>query len=103
MEVDQKKNTEYTNAMRRTNKATHLNELIEPLGDCLNPEAARRLIKLKTSAKLQARMTQLADLHSEGRLSPEEQLEYRNYVSYGTVIAVLKSKARQLLAQSNGA
>ena len=38
---------------------------------------------------------------AEGLLTPEEQAEYGRYVSYAT-IAILKSKARQLLAASNG-
>ena len=35
--------------------------------------------------------------HTEGQLAPEEQAEYGRYVSYATFIAILKSKARQLL------
>ena len=37
------------------------------------------------------------------RLTPDEQAEYGTYVSYGTFVAILKSKARQLLAASPGA
>ena len=36
-------------------------------------------------------------------LTPEEQAEYASYVSFGTFVALLKSKARQLLANSLGA
>lgn len=88
--------------MKRTRKATHMDQLIEPLGECLTPEAARRVVKLKTNAKLQARMSHLAELHSEGQLSSAEQEEYRSYISYGTLVAILKSKARQLLADLDG-
>jgi hypothetical protein len=40
----------------------------------------------------------LADRNSAGPLTPEEQAEYRNYGSFGTFVAILKSKARQVLA-----
>jgi hypothetical protein len=42
----------------------------------------------------------LADRHAQGSLTPDEKAEYSNYVSYGMFIAILKSKARQLLAAS---
>ena len=45
----------------------------------------------------------LAARHSEGRLNPDEQAEYGKYVSFSTFIAILKSKARQLLAGTRGA
>jgi hypothetical protein len=44
----------------------------------------------------------LAARHSEGLLSPEERAEYGDYVSFSTFIAILKSKSRQLLANSHG-
>jgi hypothetical protein len=52
---------------------------------------------------LQARAGDLAARHSEGRLSPEEEAEYASYVSFSTFVAILKSKARQLLASSRSA
>jgi len=57
---------------------------------------------LKADRKLQARVEYLARRCNEGLLTPEERAEYGNYVSYGTFIAILKSKARQLLANSQG-
>jgi hypothetical protein len=45
----------------------------------------------------------LADRHSQGTLTPEEQAEYGRYVSYSTFVAILKSKARQVLANSPSA
>ncbi len=47
-------------------------------------------------------MVDLADRHSRGLLSPEEQAEYGRYVAFGTFVAFLKSKARQLLAATPG-
>lgn len=79
-----------------------LDQLVAPLGDCLTPESARRLLALKADAMLQARVDDLAGRHTRGVLTPEEQAEYGRYVSYSTFVAILKSKARQLLANSPG-
>ena len=79
-----------------------LDRLVGPLGDCLTLESARRVLALRADAKLQARVEDLAERHSQGRLTPQEQAEYGEYVSYSTFVAILKSKARQLLANSHG-
>ena len=48
------------------------------------------------------RVDDLAERHSRGELSPDEQAEYGGYVYFDTFVAILKSKARQLLAHSSG-
>jgi hypothetical protein len=80
------------------NKAT-LENMIGPLGECLTPEVARRVVMLKADPKLQARVNYLAGQCNEGLLTTEEKAEYSSYVSFGTFVAILKSKARQLLVQ----
>ena len=77
-----------------------LDRLIDPLGDCLTKETARRLVSLKPDRELQTRVDQLARKCSAGTLTPEEREEYGQYVSFGTFVAILKSKARLLLAHS---
>jgi hypothetical protein len=88
--------------MNTTKSAPLLDQLVATLGDCLTPESARRLLALKADATLQARVDDLAGRHSQGKLTPEEQAEYGRYVSYSTFVAILKSKARQLLADTPG-
>ena len=88
--------------MKSAKSTPLLDQLVAPLGDCLTPESARRLLALKADPKLQARVGDLAERHSRGALTLEEQAEYGRYVSYSTFIAILKSKARQLLANSPG-
>ncbi len=56
------------------------------------------MLALKPDAELVASIDQMASRHSEGRLTPAETAEYGQYVAYATFVAVLKSKARQLLA-----
>ncbi len=89
--------------MDTANATPVLDSLIAPLGECLTPETARRLLALEADVSLQARVRDLAARHSAGELSPAEVSEYGQYVSYGTFVAILKSKARQLLAHSPGA
>ena len=79
-----------------------LDRLLGALGECLNPESARRLVALKADRKLQARVDDLARRCSGGLLTPAEEAEYSNYVKFGTFVAILKSKARQMIANSRG-
>jgi len=88
--------------MKTANTAPALDRLVGPLSACLTPVSARRLLALKADAKLQARVDYLAGRCNQGLLTPEERAEYGSYVTFGTFVAILKSKARQLLANSQG-
>jgi len=88
--------------MKTANTGPALDRLVGPLSECLTPESARRLLALKADPKLQARVDYLAGRCSQGLLTAEERTEYGKYVSFGTFVAILKSKARQLLANSQG-
>ena len=88
--------------MITTNSSPVLDQLVAPLGECLTPESARRVLALKAHPKLQAHVDELAVRHSRGELTPEEQTEYGRYVSFSTFVAILKSQARQLLADTSG-
>jgi hypothetical protein len=88
--------------MKTAKSAPVLDQLVAPLGECLTPESARRLLALRADPKLQALVDDLAERHSRGALTPEEQAEYGRYVYFDTFVAILKSKARQLLANSPG-
>lgn len=76
---------------------TILDELLEPVGACLTPEVADRLMKLRAPASAQKRIEELARKSEEGELSKVEKEEYEALVSAGTFIAILQSKARRLL------
>jgi len=79
-----------------------LNNLVSRLGDCLTPESSRRLLALKADPKLQVHVDDLAERCQAGVLTPEEHAEYGNYVAFSTFVAILKSRARQLLASAQG-
>ena len=88
--------------MKNVKSALVLDRIVSPLGDCLTPESAQRILALKADPELQAHLDDLATRHSEGRLTPKEEAEYGAYVSFNTFVAILKSKARQLLAGTRG-
>jgi hypothetical protein len=88
--------------MQTAKSTAVLDQLIGPLGECLTPESARRLLALKADPKLQAIVDDLTERHSRGELTPVEHAEYGRYVYFDTFVAILKSKARQLLAASAG-
>ena len=86
--------------MNATTSFPLLEQLVTPLGECLTPEAARRIIALRPNPGWQARIDDFATRHTSGQLSAEERAEYSQCVSFATFMALLKSKARQLLAAS---
>ena len=85
--------------MSRRNGSIHLKRLLAPVSRSLNAEAARQLIRLRADAKTQARVDELADKCNEGELTVAERAEYEQYVTAGTVIAILQAQARLLLAK----
>lgn len=85
--------------MKSPKKPSALDRLVAPLADCLTPESARRIVALKPDPKVQKYVDDLASRHTEGRLTTEEQTEYGRYVSFASFIAILKSRARQILAK----
>ncbi|HTW94269.1 MAG TPA: hypothetical protein VMD30_05730 [Tepidisphaeraceae bacterium] len=84
-------------------KADYLNRLLDPVGKTLTPNAARRLLAVRADARTQARINKLAKRCNEGKLTSQERSEYESLVSAASIIAVLQSKARQLLSKSPAA
>lgn len=74
--------------------------ILEPVARALNPEAARKLIRVRPDRKTRAHVDRLARKCNEGRLSPQEQSEYEGFVSAIDLVAVLQAKARAQLARS---
>ena len=79
-----------------------LTDLLDPLADCMTPEVAGKVIRLRASADANNRMQFLADKSAAGTLTDDEQEEYEACVSAGTFIAILQAKARRMLG-NNGA
>ena len=70
-----------------------LDRMLDPVGRSLTPEA-----DLRADPLVQQRVDELADRCNEGTLTEDERAEYEAYVSAATLIAVLQSKARAVLA-----
>jgi hypothetical protein len=90
----------YNVAMNAELASQVVDRLVDPLSRCLTPESARRLLEFRADPELQALVDQLAEKCNEGTMTPQERSDYAHYVSFGTFVALLKSKARQLLANS---
>ena len=54
-------------------------------------------MELRADPHLQARMDELAEKCNEGQLTPDEREEYETSIRFGNFIAILQTKARQLL------
>jgi hypothetical protein len=77
-----------------------LDEMLEPLVEALTPESARVLSQIQAKPSIQARVDRLASKCNEGELSAEERAEYEDYVRIGNVLALIKAKAKRVLAES---
>jgi hypothetical protein len=90
----------YNDGMKTATTLSALDQIIDQLCQCLSPDSAKRVIKLRANPKVQKRVHQLADRCSAGTLTPEERAEYGDIVVLDTFIGIWKSKARQRLAKS---
>ena len=75
-----------------------LESLLEPVGQALSPDVAKRLVGLRATREIQQRLDYLADRCTEGQLTAEERTEYEGLVAAIDLISVLQAKARAYLA-----
>ncbi len=80
-----------------------VSELAERLGSTLNEASARSILGLKLAGPTPERRQALADKANEGLLTAEEFAEYETYAQLRGLLAVLQSKARLYLKQSESA
>ena len=86
--------------MNQDHSTAVLDQLFDPVGDCLTPDVARRLVNLRASADVQARLDELAEKSSDGTLTEDERRKYESYLRAVNFIGVLQAKARALLASN---
>ena len=77
-----------------------LDRFLDPATGCLTPEVAERFIHWAPDPQLRARVQELGRKADEGTLTPEENLEYQQYIEEGDLIALLQAKARRILART---
>jgi len=83
-----------------TTEAAIWTRIIHPDGE-VSPEAARAILRLEFDESEQRRMHQLAAKAQEGTLTPDEEYAIGNYERVGSMLAILKSKARKVLKRTS--
>ena len=78
----------------------YLSTYLEPIGEELTLHQAERILAIKPTDILIARVQELADKANAGTLTENERSEYEYYVNVDDVIGLLKAKARHLLNQA---
>ena len=86
-----------------TNDSSVIDELMNPVGECLTPEVAERIVALRADTKLQSRVDELADKANRGTISASEKSVYEQYVRFSQFVTLLQLKARDVLDRSPGA
>ena len=76
---------------------SYLDRMLDPLVECLNAEAACRIVNLRIDPEIQARVAVLAERANEGELTAEERDESLSYIEASDRLAVFKLKARRHL------
>ena len=79
-----------------------LDRVIEPITDCLTPEAAARIANVRADAETQARVDELAEKANEGLLSEEERGDYDRLLAWFHLVTILQAKARRILHDAAG-
>src|SRR5262245_65345453 len=80
-----------------------LSDLLEPKGQIMPIDFAKKLAALRATSTVQSRIDELAEKSSEAQLTPDERNEYLAYVDAIDVISILQAKAHSVLAkQPNG-
>lgn len=75
-----------------------LDELFDPVSQCLTPEVARRIAGLRASPRVQQTLDELAEKSTEGTLTDAEQADYETYVRAINFIGLLQAKARAVIS-----
>ena len=85
-----------TTTLSSRSEAAIWERIISPKGP-MTPETATHIVRLSMPADDEARMHDLAEKNRRDALTPEEEAELDNYCRVGTLLGILKSRARQIL------
>lgn len=92
---DYEKNSNLS-AMPATPEAVAFERGVRPIMKIVLPEKAQAVLRFRPPAKLKARIEELAEKSTEGRLTSSEKAEYAGYVRANKFVAILQRQARQL-------
>jgi hypothetical protein len=77
----------------------YLDRYLDPVTDALTPQAAQRILELEPDPEVVRRVQELGEKSNAGTLSDDERDEYRVLADAGTLVALLKAKARRALTR----
>jgi len=80
-----------------------LEQLAELDVESISPATARKLLRFRFAASHHRRVHTLSAKAQEGTLSPAERDELDEYIRVGTLLAILQSRARQVLKNAQQA
>lgn len=83
-------------------EAQILERMLDPRSSTLDPSLARYLLSLNFKPEDHRRMNELTSKSQDGALSNDEIQELDSYLNLGHFLALLQSKARISLQNSNG-
>jgi hypothetical protein len=76
-----------------------LDRYLDPIAEVLTPPVAQRILDLKAVPDVLKRVAELGQKSNHGTLTEEELDEYRVLADAGTLISILKNKARRTLSK----
>jgi hypothetical protein len=85
--------------LKPSRDAVLLERILNPDQPLLSTTAAQAILALELPASEKKRLRELADKSRNGTLTTEEQEEIDAYLRVGSLVSILKSKARRTLAK----
>ena len=76
----------------------YLDRFLDPISEAFTPTMARKIVELRADPELQSRVDLLAEKANEGKLTSEEDSEYKSYIEAADIIGIFQAKARRFLA-----
>jgi len=82
--------------MATTSESLAFDRGVRPMLEIVLPQNADAVIGFQADPELQARIEELAQKSTEGKLTEDEQAEYAGYVRANKFVAILKRQAQQI-------
>ncbi|MCG8449514.1 MAG: hypothetical protein MI725_08045 [Pirellulales bacterium] len=77
----------------------NLDRYLDPVTQVFSPDVAQKILDLKPDTKVLARVEELGQKSNAGDITEAERNEYQSLANAGTLIALLKAKARRFLTR----
>jgi hypothetical protein len=74
-----------------------LDRYLDPVTDVLTPEVAQRILDLQPDPDVVHYVAELGEKSDAGTLTEAQRDEYRALADAGTLVALLKAKARRVI------